>query len=85
MIQDQIPITQNADIEINAIDLDKGELNKKTGIVEWKFSIKPGGKKEIEFKYGVKHDKDKNVVLWSERSSSEGLFCFKWIWQKIEA
>lgn len=63
VIQDQIPITQNADIEINAIDLDKGELNKKTGIVEWKFSIKPGGKKEIEFKYGVKHDKDKNVVL----------------------
>lgn len=63
VIQDQIPITQNADIEINADELSKGELDKNTGIVEWKVPIKTMGNKEIKFSYTVKHNKDQNIPI----------------------
>lgn len=63
VIQDQIPVTSNADIEISALELDKGKLNARTGIIEWELKIKPKGEEEVEFKYEVKHDKDQNVVL----------------------
>ena len=32
VVQDQIPITQNADIEIEPLTLSRGKLNKRTGI-----------------------------------------------------
>ena len=63
IIQDQIPITQNGEIEIEALDVSKGKINERTGIVEWKLSIKPKGKKDLILKYKVKYDKDQNLVL----------------------
>jgi uncharacterized protein (TIGR02231 family) len=63
IVQDQIPVTQNADIEIEALELSKGILDKRTGIIEWSFNLKAKGKKDLEMKYEVKFDKDQNVVL----------------------
>ncbi len=63
VIQDQIPITQNTEIEITAEDLGKGKLDERTGIVTWRFNLKPKAKKDIQFGYKVKHDKDQNVPL----------------------
>jgi uncharacterized protein (TIGR02231 family) len=63
IIQDQLPITQNAEIEIEAIDLGKGRLNEKTGIIEWKYTIKPKESKTIDFQYKVKHNKDTPLPL----------------------
>lgn len=63
VIQDQIPVTSNPEIEIEALDLGKGVLDKRTGIIEWKFNLKPKAKKDVQFGYKVKHDKDKNVTL----------------------
>ncbi len=63
IIQDQLPITQNADIEIVALELSKGKLDERTGIIEWSYTIKPKGKKDIIFKYKVKHDKDENLTI----------------------
>jgi uncharacterized protein (TIGR02231 family) len=63
VVQDQIPVTQNAEIEIEATELSKGKLDERTGLVEWKFTLKPKGKKDIQFKYKVKFDKDKNVPI----------------------
>lgn len=63
IVQDQIPITQNAEIEIEAEELSKGKLTERTGLVEWNLTIKPKGKKDLTLKYKVKHDKDKNVPM----------------------
>ena len=63
VIQDQIPVTTNAAIEISATELDKGKLNSRTGIIEWDLKIKPKGEEEVKFTYEVKHDKDQNVSL----------------------
>lgn len=63
VVQDQLPITQNSEIEINTLELSKGKINSRTGIIEWKYTIKPKGKKDIQFKYEVKYDKTQNLSL----------------------
>jgi uncharacterized protein (TIGR02231 family) len=59
VIQDQLPITQNADITIEALDLGKGELNSQTGLIEWKLEMKSKESKTVNFSYKVKSSKDK--------------------------
>ena len=63
IVQDQIPVTTNNDIEIQATELSKGSLNKRTGIIEWKIDVKSKASKDLEFIYEVKYDKDQNVTL----------------------
>jgi len=64
VIQDQIPITQNADITIEKSDLGKGgNLNDQTGLMEWSFNLKPKESKLFEYNFKVKHNKDKQVNL----------------------
>lgn len=62
-IQDQIPITQNPEIEIEIIKLDKGKLNKTTGIIEWGLKLKPKETKKIDLIYKVKYSKNQNINL----------------------
>jgi uncharacterized protein (TIGR02231 family) len=63
VIIDQIPVTTNTEIEIEALDLSKGKLDEKTGFVEWNFKLKPKESKSFELKYRVKHPKDKILYL----------------------
>lgn len=63
IVQDQFPVTQNADIEITKIDLGKGKVNDRTGLVEWEFNLKPKASKDIQFSYQIKHEKDQNINL----------------------
>ena len=62
VVQDQLPITQNADIVIEALELSKGELTSSTGLIEWKFDLKPKESKTIPFGYKVKYSKDKQGI-----------------------
>lgn len=63
VIQDQIPITQNGEIEISLIDSGKAKYNSVTGLLEWDVKIKPKQSEVIKFTYKVKYNKDKNLYL----------------------
>lgn len=63
IVQDQIPLATNDQIEITPLDLSKGKLHENTGLVEWKFSIKPKGEKEVKLSYEVKYEKDKVIYF----------------------
>lgn len=63
IIKDQLPVTQNADIVIEPIDIDKADYNTVTGILNWEFEIKSRESRKIHFSYRVKHNKDQNVIL----------------------
>jgi len=62
-IYDQIPLASDSQMEIEAEDLSGGKLNKETGIVEWKISLKPGEQIKKRIIYNVKIPKDKKVSL----------------------
>ena len=63
IIQDQIPITQNADIIIEVTNTDKAKLYEKTGVLEWTFDLKTKETKNIGFNYKLKYNKDLNLPL----------------------
>jgi uncharacterized protein (TIGR02231 family) len=64
VVQDQLPITTNADILVESMDLGKGEIDPATNIIEWKVNLKTKESKLINFSYKVKHNKDQNVSLY---------------------
>ncbi|MEN9743153.1 MAG: hypothetical protein RLZZ65_958 [Bacteroidota bacterium] len=63
VIQDQIPLTTNPDITIERTDLGKGQLDEKTGLLEWHLKLK--GKESQDFKYDfrIRHAKDKMINI----------------------
>lgn len=63
IIQDQLPLTTNGDINIEAMELSKGELDTRTGTIEWKMTLKPKDSKLLDYKFKVKHNKDKQIAI----------------------
>lgn len=62
-VQDQVPITQNTEIEIELINGSKGKLNEITGLMEWDLRLKSKETKNINLVYTVTYNKTKNVNL----------------------
>jgi uncharacterized protein (TIGR02231 family) len=63
VILDQLPLSRNAEIEIEKINLDKGKYDESSGIVEWRFKLKSKETRKFAFSFKVKHAKDKMVYL----------------------
>jgi uncharacterized protein (TIGR02231 family) len=61
VIQDQIPVTQNTDIIIEAEDTGKSKYNPVTGLMEWEVTLKPKESKTVGFKYKIKYNKDQKL------------------------
>jgi uncharacterized protein (TIGR02231 family) len=63
IILDQLPITQNGDIEIEKLDIGKATMDESTGIIQWKFSMKSKESRKMNFSYRVKYSKDYSITL----------------------
>ncbi|HOU02531.1 MAG: mucoidy inhibitor MuiA family protein [Bacteroidales bacterium] len=62
-LYDQIPISSNSGITVDATELTGGQLNSRTGIVKWDLEIKPQETKRIILTYSVRYPKEKTVIL----------------------
>lgn len=62
-VNDQIPVSSNSGIEVNATELSGGKLNSQTGDIKWDLNIKPQETREMILTYSVKYPKDKSVIL----------------------
>ena len=60
-LEDQIPISQNSEILVEAVELTKGLVNKDDGKVSWKFLIPPGESQKVIYTYTIKYPKNRNV------------------------
>ena len=63
ILNDQIPISSNSGITVDANELTGGKLNTQTGEVKWDLEIKPQETKQIVLTYSVKYPKDKTIIL----------------------
>lgn len=63
VVEDQVPISSNADIEITLTDKGNAEHNAEKGKLTWEVNLKPNETKKIRFAYQVKSAKDKNLLL----------------------
>jgi len=62
-LNDQIPISSNSGITVEAIELSGGKLSPESGQIKWDLDIKPQESRQIILTYSVKYPKDKNVIL----------------------
>ena len=62
-VNDQIPVSSNSSIVVEATELSGGTLNAETGTVKWDIEIKPQEKKEVVLSYSVKYPKNQNIIL----------------------
>jgi uncharacterized protein (TIGR02231 family) len=60
-IEEQLPISQEKEITVTALELSGGELNTDTGLVTWKISLQPGESVTKKFNFSVKYPKDKTI------------------------
>ena len=62
-LKDQIPISSNSGISVEATELTGGRHNQETGEIRWDLEIKPQETKQIILTYSVRYPKDKTVIL----------------------
>lgn len=61
-LQDQIPVSQTKEIVVTLAESSGGELDETSGIVNWKFNLKPKETKKVIISYTVKFPKDKALA-----------------------
>jgi uncharacterized protein (TIGR02231 family) len=62
-LYDQIPVSSNSGITVEASELSGGKLNAQTGEIKWDLDMKPQESKQVVLSYSVKYPKDKNIIL----------------------
>lgn len=63
IVQDQLPMTTNADIMIEATDKGNAREIPGNGILEWEYKLKAGENKKWEFGFKVKYPKDQPINI----------------------
>ncbi|MGZ4117489.1 MAG: DUF4139 domain-containing protein [Bacteroidia bacterium] len=61
-LQDQIPVSQTKDVVVSLVESSGGEIDETTGIINWKFNIKPKETKKVTITYSVKYPKDRALA-----------------------
>jgi uncharacterized protein (TIGR02231 family) len=62
IVEDQMPISQNSQIEITVLDTGNSKYNKDNGKMVWELTLAPNETKKVSFKYEVKYPKGKTVT-----------------------
>ena len=62
-IFDQVPITIEKDIKIEVNELSGAKHKNSTGMVTWKYNLKPEENKTFKLNYEVKYPKYMNLVV----------------------
>jgi uncharacterized protein (TIGR02231 family) len=61
IVEDQVPVSQNTQIEVTTVDLGGAKYNKDTGKLTWELELKPNETRKLVYKFEVKYPKDKQI------------------------
>jgi uncharacterized protein (TIGR02231 family) len=70
-IQDQVPVSENDEIEVIIDETSKAEYNILTGQCKWNFTIDPDKSESVNLQYTVKYPKNKAVQTKNESFKSK--------------
>ncbi len=62
-LRDQVPLSQNSSITVEAVELTGGKHDIVTGVITWDLVLQPRETKEIILTYSVRYPKNQKVVL----------------------
>jgi hypothetical protein len=69
-VNDQIPVSRQGDITVEAIETSKAELDPATGKLKWNFTLQPDEVKKIQLEFSIKYPKNKSVKKQKFRTVS---------------
>jgi uncharacterized protein (TIGR02231 family) len=61
IIEDQVPVSQNSQIEVTVADVGGAKYNKDTGKLAWELSLQPNESMKVVYKFEIKYPKDKQI------------------------
>jgi len=61
IVEDQIPVSQNNQIEVTVVDVGGARQDTYSGKLTWKLNLKPAESKKLSYKFEVKYPKDRRV------------------------
>lgn len=61
MVEDQVPVSQNSQIEVTVLDAGGASYYKQSGKLMWTIDLKPNDTRKVIYKFEVKYPKDKVV------------------------
>ncbi len=61
-IEDQIPVSNNSEIEVKLLEYQGATYDANTGKLTWKMELKADESKSVKFSFEVKHPKDKQLT-----------------------
>jgi uncharacterized protein (TIGR02231 family) len=61
VVEDQLPVSQNTQIEISPVDFGGAKHNANTGKLVWTLDLQPNETKKLTYKFEVKYPKDQQV------------------------
>lgn len=73
-VEDQLPISTQSDVTVDAIEISKAEYDAKTGKLVWKYNLQPGEIKKIELSFSVKYPKTSKINTQKYRTVSSPSF-----------
>lgn len=56
-LEDQIPLSNNEQLIVEALETGKAEYNKETGKLTWRLKLQPGESTKLNFSYSVRYPK----------------------------
>jgi uncharacterized protein (TIGR02231 family) len=62
IVEDQIPVSQNSQIEVTVSDTGLAKYNTNTGKLTWEMKLEPNETKKVVYKFEVKYPKDKIIA-----------------------
>lgn len=73
-IEDQLPVSTQSDITVEALETSKGEYDVKTGKYTWSYTLQPGDVKKIAFSFAVRYPKNTNINLQKTKTQMRAMF-----------
>jgi uncharacterized protein (TIGR02231 family) len=61
IVEDQVPVSQNSQIEVSLQDMGGAKFNKNTGKLVWELELKPNETRKLLYKFEIKYPKDKQI------------------------
>jgi uncharacterized protein (TIGR02231 family) len=61
VVEDQLPVSQNSQIEVTSTDAGNAGYNKDTGKLMWELNVQPNETKKVTYKFEVKYPKGKII------------------------
>ena len=62
-VLDQVPVSQDSDIEVSTEEKSGALKNDLTGELKWMFNVEPNQSKTVDLTYTVKYPKGKPITI----------------------